>query len=79
MIHTRTETKIKANVDLSEYVGNAVKLNPDGVGLMRLEMVIVNGGKHPAEYIRQNKTEDYVRLLKVGIGKIAEAFKGKPV
>jgi len=79
MINTKTETKIKANVDLPDYVDNAVKLNPDGVGLLRLEMLIVNGGKHPVEYARQNKINEYVKLLKEGIGKIAEAFKGKPV
>jgi len=42
-------------------------------------MLIVNGKIHPAEYIRQGKVEDYVTLLKDGIGKIAEAFKGKSV
>ena len=41
--------------------------------------MIANGGIHPAEYIRLGKDEDYVALLKEGIGKIAKAFAGKPV
>lgn len=79
MIHTQTMTKIKANVDLPESVERALKINADGIGLLRLEMMIVNGGMHPAEYVRENKINDYIKLLKENIEKIARPFKGKQV
>ncbi len=74
-----TATQIKVLIDLPDFAGRAVATGADGVGLVRLEIMIANGGIHPAEYIRQGKEQDYVSLLKEGIGKIAKAFKGKPV
>ncbi len=74
-----TGTDIKVLVDLPDKAEEIAQLDPDGVGLVRLEIMISLGGVHPAEYIRQNKTEDYINLLTKNIGKIAQAFKGKPV
>jgi len=74
-----TATDIKLIVDIPDLAESAASTGADGAGLVRLEIMIANGGIHPAEYIRQNKTEDYVTLLKTGIGKIARAFNGKPV
>jgi pyruvate, water dikinase len=74
-----TDTKIKVIMDLPNLAQKAANTGADGVGLVRLEIMIANEGIHPAEYIRQGKEEDYIKLLKVGIGKIAKAFKGKPV
>lgn len=74
-----TATDIKVLVDLPDKAEEIAQLDPDGVGLVRLEIMISLGGVHPAEYIRQNKTEDYIDLLTKNIGKIAQAFKGKPV
>ncbi len=74
-----TATEIKVILDLPDLAGKAAATGADGVGLVRLEIMIANGGIHPAEYIRQGRQEDYVKLLKEGIGKIARAFKGKPV
>ncbi len=74
-----TATEIKVIMDLPDFAEKAAATGADGVGLVRLEIMIANGGVHPAEYIRQGKAEDYVKLLKEGIGKIARAFKGKPV
>ena len=74
-----TATKIKVIMDLPDFAEKAAATGADGVGLVRLEIMIANGGIHPAEYIRQKKTDDYIKLLEDGIGKIAAAFKGKPV
>jgi pyruvate, water dikinase len=74
-----TATEIKVIMDLPDFAEKAAATGADGVGLARLEIMIANGGIHPAEYIRTGKTEDYVNLLKDGIGKIARAFKGKKV
>ena len=77
--HIKTKIKVKVLVDLPDYAEKAASTGADGVGLVRLEMMIVNGKIHPAEYIRQDKDEEYVKLLKEGIRKIAQAFSGKPV
>jgi pyruvate, water dikinase len=74
-----TATDIKIILDLPDMAEKAAVTNPDGVGLVRLEIMIASGKVHPAEYIRQDKDQDYVNLLKEGIGKIAKAFPHKPV
>ena len=74
-----TATEVKLIMDLPDLAEKAAATGADGVGLVRLEIMIANGGVHPAEYIRQDKDGDYVNLLKEGIGKIARAFQHKPV
>ena len=74
-----TATDIKIIADLPDLAEKAAATGADGVGLVRLEIMIANGKIHPAEYIRQDKDEDYANLLKEGIGKIAKAFQHKPV
>ena len=74
-----TATEIKVIMDLPDFAAKAAATGADGVGLVRLEIMIANGGVHPAEYVRQKREEDYVHLLKEGIRKIAKAFGHKPV
>ena len=74
-----TATEIKVIMDLPDFAAKAAATGADGVGLVRLEIMIANGGIHPAEYIRQKREEDYVYMLKEGIRKIAKAFVHKPV
>lgn len=74
-----TATEIKTIVDLPGRAEVAATSGADGVGLVRLEIMIAEGGVHPAEYIRTGREQEYVKLLKEGIGKIAKAFKGKQV
>ncbi len=74
-----TATDIKIILDLPDLAERAAATAADGVGLVRLEIMIASGGIHPAEYIRQGKEKDYITLLKNGIRKIAQAFKNKPI
>ncbi len=74
-----TATEVKVIMDLPDLAEHAAATGADGVGLVRLEIMIANGGIHPAEYIRRGRENDYVELLKNGIRKIAKAFAGKPV
>ena len=75
----RTTTEVKVIMDLPDVAEHAAATGADGVGLVRLEIMIANSGIHPAEYIRQGREEDYVNLLKDGIRKIAKAFSSSPV
>ena len=75
-----TAADIKVILDFPEKAQEvADTYHPDGVGLVRLEFIIAAGGIHPAEYIRQNKDEEYTQLLIEALRKIAAPFKGKPV
>jgi len=74
-----TKTKIKTIMDLPDLAEKAAATGADGVGLVRLEIMIAAGGVHPAEYIRRGREREYVLLLKNGIRKIAKAFAKKPV
>lgn len=75
-----TGTQIKVIMDFPDRAGKvAQETLADGVGLLRLEFIIASAGTHPAQYIRDNRDEDYIGLLVNEIGKVARAFNGKPV
>lgn len=74
-----TNTKIKLIMDIPELAEEAAKTDADGIGLFRLEMLIAENGIHPAEYIRQNKDEEYANMLANRLKKVGDAFKGKPI
>ena len=74
-----TATQIKVICDLPEMAEKAAQTGADGVGLVRIEFAIVKGGIHPAQYIREGRKEDYIKLLMDCLRGIAKAFKDKPV
>ena len=74
-----TATDVKVIVSLPENAEKAVASDPDGIGLVRLEFIIAEGGIHPAHYIRENRDEEYIELLVSNLRRIAFAFKDKPV
>ncbi len=74
-----TKTKLKLILDLPDFAEVAAKTGADGIGLFRLEILIGENGIHPAEYIRQNKDEEYTNMLVMQLKKVGEAFKGKPI
>ncbi len=79
LIHKPGQPLVKVNCDLPEVALKASQTGADGVGLVRIEFIIAEGGIHPAGYLKENKLQDYTKLLAEKIEKIAEAFKGKPV
>jgi pyruvate,water dikinase len=81
---SQLKTKIKLIVDLPQYASKALNTvggvdKIDGVGLVRMEMIIATGGVHPAEYLRKGRLNMYIKLLKDGIRKIAQSMEGRPV
>ncbi len=79
VIHGKHHILVKVNCDLPDMAEKAAQTGAEGVGLVRIEFIIAQGGVHPAEYIRQNQQDEYSRLLAQGLEKIAKAFQGKPV
>ncbi len=73
-----TATKVKVNLVFPEKL-EEVAPKADGVGLLRIEHMIAKSGIHPAKLIRENRAEEYIKILLDGIRPIAQAFNPKPV
>ena len=74
-----TKTQLKLILDLPDFAEEAAKTGADGIGLFRLELLIAENGIHPAEYIRENKDDDYTNMLVSRLKKVGDAFRGKPI
>ncbi len=75
---SQTVTNVKVNLVFAEKL-NEILGKADGVGLMRIEHIVAKAGIHPAKLIREDRSEDYIKILMDGISPIAEAFNPKPV
>ncbi len=73
-----TVTQVKVNLVFPEKL-DEVAPKADGVGLLRIEHMIAKAGIHPAKLIRENRAEEYIKILIDGIRPIAETFNPKPV
>jgi len=73
----KTKTSIKIIVDLPQAAERASKAEADGIGLLRLEGIIAGGKKHPVEYYKENKVNEYSDLIYSGVSKIVKFFPGK--
>ncbi len=74
-----TATEIKVNVSEPDRAAAAAETMADGVGLLRIEHMILGLGKTPNWYIKNGKTEEYIDELVKNIKIVADAFFPKPV
>ncbi|HPR66194.1 MAG TPA: phosphoenolpyruvate synthase, partial [Methanothrix sp.] len=74
-----TATEIKVNVSMPEAAEMAAATLADGVGLLRIEHMILGLGKTPRYYINAGREEEYIDELVKGVRTVAEAFYPKPV
>ena len=74
-----TATSVKVNVSIPEAAGRAAATGADGVGLLRIEHLILGLNKTPGWFISNNKEEEFVKELYDGIKIVLDAFPGKPV
>lgn len=74
-----TATSVKVNVSIPEAAARAAATGADGVGLLRIEHLILGLNKTPGWFIANNKEEDFVRELHDGIKIVLDAFPGKTV
>lgn len=75
---TATEVKVNISIpDVAEKV--AEETNADGVGLFRIEHMVLALEKHPMKFIRDGEIERYVDLLYQEMKKVVKAFYPKPV
>ena len=74
-----TATEVKVNVSIPEATSRAVETQADGVGLLRIEHMILGLPKHPKQYIKEGKADEYVEELVSRIQTVVDAFYPKPV
>jgi pyruvate,water dikinase len=74
-----TATSIKVNVSLPEAAQRAAATGADGVGLLRIEHLILGLNRTPGWFIKNGKEEEFVNELYKGIKTVLDAFPGKPV
>jgi len=71
----KTKMNLKLIVDLPNFAERAAESKIDSIGLTRIEGMIASMGKHPLEYEKENKLEDYTKILEEGIEEIIKPFK----
>ncbi len=76
---TITGTLVKVNVSLPEAAQRAAATGADGVGLLRIEHLILGLSKTPGWYIEHGEEEEFIGELYTGIKTVLDAFPGKPV
>jgi pyruvate, water dikinase len=67
--------KIKLMLDLPDFAERAKDAGIDSIGLVRLEGIIAENGKHPLLYEQEDKTHEYSKIIEEGIEKISTFFK----
>jgi pyruvate,water dikinase len=74
-----TVTQVKVNLAFALDNLQEIAKKADGIGLLRLEHMIIKSGIHPAKLVREGRSEEYIQILLNGIRPIAQAFAGKPI
>lgn len=74
-----TATSVKVNVSIPEAAARAAATGADGVGLLRIEHLILGLNKTPGWYITNKKEEEFIKELHDGIKIVLDAFQGKTV
>jgi pyruvate,water dikinase len=74
-----TATEVKVNVSIPSAAERAAATGADGVGLLRLEHMILSLGKTPERYIADHGEEAYVDRIVDGVRGVADEFYPRPV
>ena len=74
-----TATEVKVNVSIPEAAERAAATGADGVGLLRIEHMVLSLGQTPQRYIEENGEAAYRDRLVEGIREVADEFYPRPV
>ncbi|USZ69143.1 pyruvate, water dikinase [Halorussus salilacus] len=74
-----TATEVKVNVSIPEAAERAAATGADGVGLLRMEHMILSTNKTPARYLEDHGEDAYVTEIVEGVQTVAEEFYPRPV
>jgi pyruvate,water dikinase len=74
-----TATSVKVNVSIPEAAQRAAATGADGVGLLRIEHLMLGLGRTPGWFIKNGREEEFINELYTGIKTVLDAFPGKSV
>jgi pyruvate,water dikinase len=74
-----TATEVKVNVSIPDAAERAAATGADGVGLLRIEHMILSTNKTPARYIEDHGEKAYVEEIVEGVRGVADEFYPRPV
>ncbi|WP_435094370.1 phosphoenolpyruvate synthase [Halorubrum sp. N11] len=74
-----TATEVKVNVSIPEAAERAAATGADGVGLLRIEHMVLSLGKTPEKYIADYGARAYQDELIEGVRRVADEFYPRPV
>ncbi|MDZ7687273.1 MAG: phosphoenolpyruvate synthase [Halobacteriales archaeon] len=74
-----TATDVKVNVSIPDAAESAAETGADGVGLLRMEHMVLELGKTPAKYVGDHGERAYIDRIVEGVQEVAEAFYPRPV
>ena len=73
-VTANTKTKIKVMIDLPNFAERASKTGLKEVGLLRIEGIIAESGKHPDYFLKQKNFQDYEDIIFKGVEEISKHF-----
>ncbi|MGM0447410.1 MAG: phosphoenolpyruvate synthase [Methanobacteriota archaeon] len=74
-----TATEVKVNVSIPEAAERAAATGADGVGLLRIEHMVLSLGNTPEKYIADHGARAYQDELIEGVRRVADEFYPRPV
>ncbi len=74
-----TATEVKVNVSIPDAAQRAAATGADGVGLLRLEHMILSTNKTPRKYIEDHGVDAYIEEIVSGVRHVADEFYPRPV
>ena len=76
-----TATQLLVNLSEPSQIERAAKLNVDGCGLLRAELMVIEAleGRHPRLLIEQGKGDEFVERMGSALTKFAEGFAPRPI
>ena len=74
-----TATDVKVNVSIPDAAGRASETGADGVGLLRMEHMVLDLGKTPAKYVGDHGERAYIDQIVESVQEVAEEFYPRPV
>jgi pyruvate,water dikinase len=69
-----TATEVKVNISIPDAAEKVAATGADGVGLFRIEHMVLGLEKHPMKYIKDGEGEKYIEVLANEIRKVLKAF-----
>jgi pyruvate,water dikinase len=74
-----TATEVKVNVSIPEAAERAAATGADGVGLLRIEHMVLSLGQTPDRYVAEHGEKAFVDEIVRGVRGVADEFYPRPV